>query len=158
MSPSSASRRALAVTVAMAFTLVACSSGGGGSSAGDGTKSSPPPAASPSQTSCQQQAGLTGTVSDHGTVQASGTKIELDAADTFFQPTCVVASGGKLRVTVRNTGSALHNFSVTSLGIDQDVPSGQTITVTLRFAGSSPLPFFCKYHVGSGMQGAFLPA
>lgn len=57
-----------------------------------------------------------------------------------------------------NDGQALHNFSVTSAGVDQDVQAGQSVTVTVQFDGSAPLPFFCKYHVGAGMQGAVLPA
>ncbi len=159
MSRVSKALRALTGPAALALTLAACSSGGGGASAAsDGNGTPPPSAASPSATGCQAQAGLTGTVLDHGTEQVSGTKVALQAEDTFFQPTCVVVSGGKLTVTITNVGTALHNFSVTSLGIDQDVQPGQTITVNLRFDGASPLPFLCKYHVGAGMQGAFLPA
>ena len=87
-----------------------------------------------------------------------GVSFRLEADDFFFQPTCViVVPGADLTVTVTNQGQALHNFSVTDLGIDHDVSAGQTITVDVRFTGSAPLAFFCKYHQASGMRGAFLP-
>jgi len=60
------------------------------------------------------------------------------------------ASGGSLTVMITNAGSALHNFSITNLGIDQDVPPGQTITVHVKLPASGPVPFFCKYHVDPG--------
>ncbi len=96
-------------------------------------------------------------MTDHGTKEAAGSTVELEAGDFFFAPTCARVPAGQFIVTVKNDGTALHNFSITSLEIDRDVQPGQTITVTVRFAGSAPLAFFCKYHVGSGMQGAFVP-
>jgi plastocyanin len=153
-------RRGWCAIVVMALALTACGSGGGGSS---GASSAPPSATSiPSATSssdCRGRAGLTGQVTDHGTQQASGTTIDLEAGDFFFDPTCVViGSSGTLTVTVANDGQALHNLSITSLGIDQDVAPGQAISVQVSFDVTAPLPFFCKYHVASGMQGAFVPA
>jgi len=59
---------------------------------------------------------------------------------------------------VTNGGSALHNLTVESLGIDEDVQAGETITVQVTLPDSGSLPFVCKYHVSNGMQGAFLIA
>jgi plastocyanin len=146
--------RSIAGSVALTIGLAACGSGKGG----DGNVATGTSSSLVSSGSCQAQAGLTGTVSDHGTERVNGTEVTLEAADTFFEPTCVVVSGGTLTVTIRNTGSGLHNFSVTSLGIDEDVAAGQSITVDVRFDGTGPLSFFCKYHASAGMQGAFVPA
>ena len=55
-----------------------------------------------------------------------------------------------------NTGSALHNLTVESLRIDEDVQAGESITVELTLPDSGAVPFVCKYHVANGMQGAFL--
>jgi len=89
---------------------------------------------------------------------ATGSSVSIEAGDSFFAPTCVTdLPAGSITLTVRNSGRALHNVTVESLGIDEDVAAGQTITVTVR-VGSSPLPFFCKYHRTSGMVGALLPA
>jgi plastocyanin len=61
-----------------------------------------------------------------------------------------------LEVTVTNTGSALHNLTVESLGIEEDVQAGETITVQVTLPDSGSVPFNCKYHVANGMQGAFV--
>jgi plastocyanin len=114
------------------------------------------PAASPSG-GCAAQAGLTGLVRDHGIASVSGSSIAMQAGDTYFSPTCVRAQPNTtLSVTLKNVGSALHNLSVPRLGINQDVPSGSTITVVIKVPSSGSVPFFCKYHVSVGMQGAFL--
>ncbi len=107
--------------------------------------------------SCLQQASLSGRVSDHGSVAVSGSAVALTAGDFYFQATCLTdASGGSVAVRVTNNGTALHNFSITNLGIDEDVPPGQTITLNVKLPASGTVPFFCKYHVASGMQGAFV--
>lgn len=142
---------------AIALVLTAC--GGGGASGGGGSSGSPTGAASPAPAqsgSCQSQAGLTGKVSDQGTTSISGSTVELQAGDFFFSPTCVTGGGGAVTMIVENGGQALHNFSVSSLGIDEDVAAGESITVEVRLPATGVLPFFCKYHVGAGQQGAFL--
>ncbi|MBA3552147.1 MAG: cupredoxin domain-containing protein [Actinobacteria bacterium] len=123
--------RVLATAAALALTMAACSAGNGDVSA-DAT-------------------------SGAGTGEVSGGAITLDASEFAFSPTCVQAGGGQsLKVTVTNGGSALHNLSVESLGIDEDVQAGESITVELTLPDSSAVPFVCKYHVANGMQGAFL--
>ncbi|HET8525338.1 MAG TPA: cupredoxin domain-containing protein [Actinomycetota bacterium] len=94
---------------------------------------------------------------DRGTAEASGGTLALDASEFAFAPTCVESGAGEtLEVTVTNTGSALHNLTIESLGIDEDVQAGRTITVQVKLPASGSVPFFCKYHVANGMQGAFL--
>jgi plastocyanin len=157
---SSRAGRMLAVAGAIALTLAARSSGNGDGSApaapGDGS-ASPGSGDGAAENGCAALAGLSGPIEDRGTAEATGGAITLDAAEFAFSPTCVEADGGKtLEVTVTNGGSALHNFSVASLGIDQDVQAGETITVEVSLPDSDPVPFVCKYHVANGMQGAFL--
>jgi plastocyanin len=106
---------------------------------------------------CAAAAGLTGPIEDRGTAEASGGTLALDASEFAFAPTCVEAGAGEtLEVTVTNTGSALHNLTIESLGIGEDVQAGRTITVQVKLPASGSVPFFCKYHVANGMQGAFL--
>lgn len=59
-------------------------------------------------------------------------------------------------MTITNSGSALHNLSVESLGIDEDVQAGETLNVEVALPDSGSVPFICKYHVANGMQGAFV--
>ena len=134
-----------ALAACAAIVLAACGSGGGS------------PTASGPTGGCGKQAHLSGKVSDHGTQNVSGDSVHLEADSFFFAPTCVrVSSGNAITVTVTNEGQALHNFTVKSLGIDKDVTGGQSITVQVKLPSSGVLPFICKYHVSSGMQGAFL--
>ena len=91
---------------------------------------------------------------DEGCLRGS---VHLEADDFFFAPTCVrLSSDNAITVTIRNDGETLHNFSVKSLGIDKDVEGGKSIMVQVKLPATGVLPFICKYHVSSGMQGAFL--
>jgi plastocyanin len=151
-------RRSLAGLAALILTAASCGGGGGGATtSGSPAGASPTPAASSNGGDCAKLAGLSGTVQDHGTAMVSRASVELAAGDFFFEPTCLTASSpATITVTVMNTGSALHNFTVEELGIDKDVPVGGSVTVKVKLPGSGSLPFLCKYHSASGMQGAFI--
>jgi plastocyanin len=147
--------RGLVLVGALALALGACSSGDG---AGPAEGGSPPGNDNPTSAGgCAEAAGLTGAIEDRGTAEASGGAVTLDASEFAFAPTCVESDASEmLEVTVRNTGSALHNLTVESLGIDEDVQAGETITVDVALPDSGAVPFTCKYHVSNGMQGAFV--
>jgi len=117
-------------------------------------------AAAPAPTAagkCPANAGLTGAVTDHGAGRAAGAADKVDAGDFFFSPTCLTnAPAGAVTLTVHNGGQALHNVSVPDQGVDTDVPSGQTVTVSVK-VGSTAVGYFCKYHRASGMAGSLIP-
>jgi len=147
--------RGIALAVAFALAGVAC---GGSGSSGSAPSAAASASAAGSSATCPASAALPTPVSDHGAVAARGSSVPIQAGDFFFAPTCATdVSAGTLTLTVHNTGTALHNVTIQSLGIDKDVPAGQTITVTVN-VGSAPVPFFCKYHRTSGMVGALLPS
>jgi plastocyanin len=132
--------RLIAVALATALLFVSC------------RQSSSQTLASKAPTTCK----LPAKTADHGTEAATGDEITLEAGDTFFAPTCVTDTAqGTVSITVRNTGSALHNFSIASQGIDEDADKGKTIRVDVRISVGST-PFFCKYHRTSGMVGVLL--
>ncbi len=145
------------LTIVVLLGVTSCGSGG----ASGGTSSTPTaPVATTATTvgTCPASAGLPTNTNIHGTAAASGSQLSIEASDFFFSPTCVTGvPGGTVTLTVHNTGQVLHNVSIPSLHIEQDVAAGQTITVRVRM-GSAPLVFFCKYHRSSGMLGALLPA
>jgi len=146
--------RMLAVVAVIALGGVACGGSGSGGSAPSDTRAS----GARSGGACPASAGLPTPAKDHGAAAATGSNVSIEAGDSFFAPTCVTGvSSGTVTLTVRNSGQALHNVTIDSLGIDKDVPASQTITVTVRME-SSPLTFFCKYHRTSGMVGALLPS
>jgi plastocyanin len=76
--------------------------------------------------------------------------------DFYFDPTFLkMAPGAKVTVTVDNKGSYKHNFSITSLNVNEDIEPGKSATVTFTLPSSGAVAFFCEYHKSSGMQGAF---
>ncbi|MEP7204249.1 MAG: hypothetical protein ABI894_16675 [Ilumatobacteraceae bacterium] len=82
----------------------------------------------------------------------------MNAADFYYQPTCVQAvSSGTFTLKVTNTGAILHNVTIADQGIDINVAVGETIEVPVT-PGDGPLAYICKFHRTSGMVGAVLPA
>jgi uncharacterized cupredoxin-like copper-binding protein len=108
------------------------------------------------------KAGLTGTVTDKGTVDATGkTTVALEADNDpgsyYFKPTFVKVDSAKtVRVTVKNEGSVQHNFSIDQLNINETIDPGKSIQVNVFLpAGTTSTRFYCRFHHDSGMQGAF---
>lgn len=139
-----------AVLLAAALGLAACSSGSSKSSSpssgGSGGKTAP--------------VSLPGTVSNHGTkdVSAGGTTVTLtiEADDFYFNPTFVKAAAGqKISVQLKNEGKASHTFTSPTLGVDKELAPDEKATVEVTMPASGNAAFFCRFHQGSGMQGAF---
>jgi plastocyanin len=146
--------RAFALLAALALAGVAC----GGSGANAIAPGSAKPSSTGTAATCPTSAPLPSPANDHGAAPATGATMSIQANDFFFAPTCVTGvPGGAISLTVHNASQTLHNVTFQSLGIDRDVPPGQTVTVTVEVATTS-LPFFCKYHRTSGMVGALLPS
>ena len=101
-----------------------------------------------------------GKVNVKGTKDISSKKsasIELEADDYYFNPTFVkVQPGEKVRITLKNEGSAAHTFTSDGLNIDQDVAAGKSVkfTITVPSDGTA-FAFHCSFHGSMGMQGAF---
>jgi plastocyanin len=97
---------------------------------------------------------------DHGTKDVSGeSKVEVELDDDYFEPTVLEGKAGE-RVTLelKNEGGSEHNLTIDELKIDQDVEPGDEAEVEVTFPESGTLTFYCKYHRGQGMAGAFRAA
>jgi plastocyanin len=97
---------------------------------------------------------------DHGTKDVSGeSRVEVELDDDYFEPTVLEGKAGE-RVTLelKNEGSNEHNLTIDELNIDQDVEAGDETEVAVTFPDSGTLTFYCKYHRGQGMAGAFRTA
>ena len=155
-------RGARLLTLATLLTLAPAACGGGGGGGGQsagpaGTQPSATTAAAGGSGRCPAGSGLSGNIADHGAAPASGSKLQIEAGDSFFAPTCQTSvPSGSVTLVVHNGGQILHNLSVPSQGIDTDLQPGQTITVKVKMGGKA-LPYFCKYHRTSGMWGSLLP-
>lgn len=130
----------------MVVALVAVGCGGGSDdSSSSGSNASPP-------------VSLSGTVTNKGTKTASGSmEIELD--DLYFNPTFVKATPGqKITIELKNEGKQAHTFTSTALGVDEELAAGTTKKITITAPQTGNSPWFCRFHVGAGMQGAvFVP-
>lgn len=78
-------------------------------------------------------------------------KVTLTAKDFEFSPTTIDAKPGeKFTITFKNTGSAEHNFSITSLKVNQDLEAGKTATVSFTAPSTAgDVQYFCEYHKDS---------
>jgi len=112
-------------------------------------------------TSANEQAppvSLEGRVTDHGTEDlGDATTLEMELDDEYFAPTFVNApAGATVTVTLHNEGDLPHTFTIDDLGIDEQLSGGQTKTVEVTLPDSGNAAFYCRFHVSSGMQGAFV--
>ena len=79
-----------------------------------------------------------------------GTTTTLTASDNVFNPSTFTFSGTK--ITLKNMGANLHNFSVEGQNVSDDIKPGETEEESLQLAPGT-YTFFCKYHRALGMQG-----
>jgi plastocyanin len=94
---------------------------------------------------------------DHGAKDVSGeSKVEVELDDDYFEPTVLEGTPGqRITLELKNEGGSEHNLTIGELMIDQDVEPGDEAEVEVTFPDSGTLTFFCKYHRGQGMAGAF---
>lgn len=64
--------------------------------------------------------------------------------DNAFEPSEFTAAS--TTITMTNEGQALHNFSQSDAGIDQDVAAGESADVDLSGLEAGTYDFSCKYH------------
>jgi len=101
---------------------------------------------------------LAGTTNDHGT-QVAKDALEVEADDFYFGPTFIKATAGqRFIIEIKNDGKATHTFTSPALGIDEELAPGATKTITLSAPPSGSVEFHCRFHQGTGMQGALFVA
>ncbi|MBM3660687.1 MAG: hypothetical protein FJW95_14475 [Actinobacteria bacterium] len=98
---------------------------------------------------------IPGKVTNEGVGKVKGGAVAVDADDFSFDKTYLKSGAGSVSVTVSNTGTAPHTFTVAGQDIDVELSAGAEKTVTVAVSGGDPVVFYCRFHRGSGMQGAF---
>jgi hypothetical protein len=79
---------------------------------------------------------------DRGSFSVEGDSVEIVAGDFYFDPTVLYGSpGGRVSMSLRNQGSALHNLRIAAQRIDADVPTGQAVVVDVTFPKSGAVTF-----------------
>ncbi|MFN8036577.1 MAG: cupredoxin domain-containing protein [Acidimicrobiia bacterium] len=147
--------RSLLVTVTIgAVALGAC-----GSSSKSASRSAAK-AASGAATASTAPApvSLAGTATDHGhkdlTAKGASPSLEVEAYDFYFEPTYVkVAPGATVSVELKNSGKMQHTFTVDGQ-VDQTLDPGAKAEVQVHAPADGVLRYYCRFHSGSGMQGA----
>jgi plastocyanin len=72
-----------------------------------------------------------------------------------FSPTTLTVKHGT-SITVSNVSTSTpHTFTITGKGIDITNNGGQSQQVTINLPPGT-YPFFCKFHVSSGMKGTLV--
>ena len=85
----------------------------------------------------------------NGTAEAS-----ITTRDFGYVPSIIVTRGLlPVRVTMQNQGVHTHTFTIASLGVDEVIHRGQTITFTLHLPRGGRYLFFCRFHQSFGMRG-----
>lgn len=115
------------------------------------------PSPSPSPAVPVQLAGL---VNNMGVKDFSGVganiAVEFQIKDFSFTPTFIkVLPGTNVNVQLDNLGQAEHTFTIDSLKVDHKLAPGGQVEGQFMLPESGVIPFYCRFHVGQGMQGAF---
>jgi nitrite reductase (NO-forming) len=78
----------------------------------------------------------------------------LEAYDIGWNPNTLQIGTGPQKIEIKNTGSTMHDFSITKLNIHVELPPGQTTTVDID-APAGEYEFYCSVpgHKEAGMVG-----
>ena len=96
---------------------------------------------------------------NHGTKTVSGSSIELEADNFYFEPSVIRGTPGeKVTVTLKNSSGTEHNFTVKDQHVDVDIDAHESKTATITIPSSGSVSFYCEYHRSSGMAGLVQPS
>jgi plastocyanin len=145
---------ALVLSTLLLVALAACGTDNGDSN----TVATPPDdygtAASPTASGAEAE------INDHGTetFTEAAFEVELEMDNFYFEPTFIKSPGGSTAtVKLHNEGDVQHNLSIDDLDVDEDLAPDEEKSITVEIGTESRYDFYCKFHVGSGMKGAFQP-
>ena len=103
-------------------------------------------------------AGCGGDDDDDETIGGVAVVVAKSEPKPHFEPKELTARvGSEVSIAVKNEGDQVHNFTLSYLGVDQDIPPGQTVqvkfTVTEPPKGVEFFTFYDENFQGEGMQG-----
>ena len=135
----------MTASVALGVVLllaVACTSSSSSSSTST-TTTAPPTTESPSGAG-----GETANV-------AGKTTLAMTAQNFSFSPSELEGTAGQtLKITVKNTGTVPHNFSIDAQNINVTINPGASKDITVTFPTSGSVQFYCLFHkVSNNMVG-----
>jgi plastocyanin len=148
-------KKGLVAALTMCLAMTACNGGEAEPEATETATATSSPEETPSP-----PVALSGQVNDHGREDLSGkgaeVSFELELDDFYFEPTFIkVAPGATVKLESFNEGEAQHNFSIDSPAVDQTFDPEARRSFEVKLPSSGVVNFYCKFHRGQGMQGAF---
>ena len=94
---------------------------------------------------CSSDDGDSGGSTPSSAASSSGAGgLTITAEDFSFSPDTLAVPSGESTITVTNSGSVEHNFTLDDDSVSEDVEPGESVTVTVDV--SADAPFHCKYH------------
>lgn len=146
--------------VASLFALMFAVACGDGTGAEDQTVATPPSdyGESPAATSGDVEINDRGTKTF--TTEEFEAEIEMDneGDDFYFEPTYIKSPGGSTAsITLHNAGDIQHTFTIDALDVDEELAPDEEKTITVEIGTESRYDFYCRFHSGQGMRGAFQP-
>ncbi len=92
------------------------------------------------------------------TFETEDFEVEMELDDFYFEPTLIKSpGGGTATVMLHNEGDATHTFTSDTLEFDEELKAGATKEVTVEIGTETRYEFYCRFHEGQGMRGAFQP-
>jgi plastocyanin len=85
-----------------------------------------------------------GDESSSGTSDGGTADVTLTVKDFAFDPATLEVSAGEHTITITNTGSHEHSFTLDDDSVSQDVEAGESATVA--FDATETIGFHCEYH------------
>jgi plastocyanin len=100
---------------------------------------------------------LKGKVNNKGAGVVKNGAVDVEADNFYFKKTFLKGKAGStVTVKVENEGSVTHTFTIDNQGIDKTLQPGSKATVKVKIPKNGKIAnFYCRFHVGQGMQGAF---
>ncbi len=104
-------------------------------------------------------AGLVGCGGDDEETVGGGADVvaKSDPKPHFEPAELKAALNSEVVLTVKNEGDVTHNFTISFLGVDEDIPPGQSKQVRFRVQppphGEKFYTFYDENYQGEGMQG-----
>ncbi len=89
---------------------------------------------------------LTACGSDSKTTSATGTTVDLTAANITYSPTDIKVAAGEVTFVVKNTDKVEHNLTIDDGGnVNKDVEGGKTVQAKATLKAGT-YKFHCEYH------------
>jgi plastocyanin len=89
--------------------------------------------------------GDTGNTGDSGGA-AVPTTSKIGIADFQYEPSTLSIAAGSTDITVTNSDTTDHTFTLDDGAVDQTVAAGETVTVTVEGTSGESLGFHCEIH------------